>query len=83
MPQAPPPQHPPRGIAGALEDRGADAENTENFCSSCLLWQEGHSGSAEPITSFSKLEWQSLQTYSKIGMVFVHLVRSRPGEFVI
>ena len=55
MPQAPPPQHPPIGIAEALEGRGAEAENTENFCASCLLWQEGHSGSTEPITSFSKL----------------------------
>jgi hypothetical protein len=69
MPQAPPPQHPPIGMRGALDWRGAEAEKTENFCASSLLWQEGHSGSVEPITSFSKLEWQSLQTYSKIGMV--------------
>lgn len=55
-------------MAGALELRGAEALNTENFCASFLLWQLGHSGSVEPITSFSKLAWHSSQTYSKIGM---------------
>lgn len=73
MPQAPPPQHPPMGLDGALEARGTEAEKTENFCSSFLLWQEGHSGSVSPITSFSKLAWHASQTYSKIGMA-IYLV---------
>ncbi len=67
-PQAPPPQHPPMGLATAGAVDFADAVNTENRCASCLLWQEGHSGSALPITSFSKLELHSLQTYSKMGI---------------
>jgi hypothetical protein len=53
---------------GALDDRGTDAENTENFCASFLLWQEGHSGSAEPRTSFSNEALQSEQMYSNIGI---------------
>lgn len=68
MPQAPPPQQPPIGIGDGDEDRGAEAVNTENFCASFLPWQDGHSGSAEPITSFSNEALQSEQTYSNIGM---------------
>jgi hypothetical protein len=63
------------GRAGAADF--ADAENTENRCANCLLWQEGHSGSALPITSFSKLLLQSLQTYSKMGIRRLYVIRCR------
>lgn len=56
------------GRGAGLEARGAEAEKTENFCSSLVPWQAGHSGSAPPMTSFSKLLLQSWQTYSKIGI---------------
>ena len=67
-PQAPPPQHPLIGVGLGLADLGTVAEKTENFWVNCVPWHEGHSGSALPITSFSKLLWHSWQTYSKIGM---------------
>ena len=68
-PQAPPPQQSPIGIAGAFDVRGPEAVNTEKRWSSCLPWQAGHSGSADPMISVSKLWLQSLQMYSKIGMI--------------
>lgn len=67
-PHAPPPQQPPIGLGAAADVLGTDAENTENFCASFWLWHAGHSGSAEPMTSLSKVLLQSLQTYSKIGI---------------
>lgn len=67
-PQAPPPQQPPIGEGDGLEERGTEAEKTENFCASLVPWQEGHSGLAGPITSVSKAALQSEQTYSKIGI---------------
>jgi hypothetical protein len=47
-----------------------EAEKTENFWASLGLWHAGHSGSADPSTSFSKLLLQSSHTYSNIGMKF-------------
>lgn len=56
------------GWAAAGAGDFAVSVNTENRCASCLLWQEGHSGSVLPITIVSKLELHSLQTYSKMGI---------------
>jgi len=68
-PQAPPPQQPPpMGLGAGLELRDALAENTENFCASFVSWHAGHSGSAPPMTSFSKLLLHCSQTYSNMGI---------------
>jgi hypothetical protein len=70
-PPVPAPQDPggaPQGIdVVALEC--ALTANVESCCSSCLLLQEGHSGSREPITMASKRLPQSSHLYSKIGIV--------------
>jgi hypothetical protein len=71
IPQAPPPQQPPIGRGAVLAAFGTEAEKTENFCASLVLWHDGHSGSAaDPRMSFSKLLLQSSQTYSNIGMKY-------------
>ena len=61
------------GLGAELAALGTEAEKTENFCASFVLWHDGHSGSADPRTSFSKLLLQSSQTYSNIGMKDPHL----------
>ena len=42
--------------------------NTESFLSRFVLRQEGHAGTAAPLTRVSKPLRHSLQTYSNIGM---------------
>jgi hypothetical protein len=48
--------HDPQGPAarGEVDAPELDrAENTDNCCSSLLLWQDGHSGFFDPMTSAS------------------------------
>ncbi len=79
IPQAPPPQQPPIGGRGEDAVFAAEAVKTENFWVSFLPWQDGHSGSAAPITSFSKLLLHCAQTYSKIGIGIRYLLQI-PGH---
>ena len=73
MQQPPMPQPPPDGAQqedweGALDDFTL-GEKTEKRWPRLWPWQWGHSASRPPMISASKLWSQSLQTYSKIGIV--------------
>jgi hypothetical protein len=62
------PLAPQLAAAGGLE-RTAPTEKTEICWARLCPWHRGHSGLREPITSTSKGFLQSLQMYSKMGMV--------------
>ncbi len=76
MQQAPGPRESPQvdapgpqaGAAGAALPLVL-AANTENCCARLCPWHFGHSALREPMMSASKGFWQSLQMYSKMGIV--------------
>jgi hypothetical protein len=59
---------PHAAVAGAPE-WGAPGAKTENCCARFRPWQLGHAAWREPMISASKGWLQSLQMYSKMGMV--------------
>ena len=59
---------PQAAVAGA-PGCAAPATKTENCCARLRPWQLGHSGWREPMIRASKGFLQSLQMYSKMGIV--------------
>jgi len=83
MQQAPGPRESPQveglaphaAVAGAPV-RGAPAAKTENCCARFRPWQLGHAAWREPMISASKGLLQSLQMYSKMGIVTVRVANN-------
>ncbi len=83
MQQAPGPRESPQveglaphaAVAGAPE-WGAPAAKTENCCARLRPWQLGHAAWREPMIRASKRLLQSLQTYSKMGIVTVRVANN-------
>jgi hypothetical protein len=55
---------------------GAPAAKTENCCARFRPWQLGHAAWREPMISASKGWLQSLQMYSKMGIVTVRVANN-------
>lgn len=66
---------PHAAVAGAAE-RGAPAAKTENCCARLRPWQLGQAAWREPMISASKGFLQSLQMYSKMGIVTVRVANN-------
>ena len=67
---------PHAAVAGAPE-WGAPGAKTENCCARLRPWQLGHAARFEPMISASKGRLQSLQMYSKMGIVKVRSRKTR------